>query len=35
MLGSSTNYFLVNLSLAGLLMSVFNTFFNFIATRDK
>nr|XP_040581549.1 tachykinin-like peptides receptor 86C isoform X2 [Lepeophtheirus salmonis] len=32
---SITNYFLVNMSLADLLMTVFNTTFNFVHMRDK
>ena len=32
---NSTNYFLVNLSIADLLMAVANTLFNFIYMRDK
>ena len=30
-----TNYFLVNLSLADLIMSIFNTVFNFIFMKNR
>ena len=32
---NSTNYFLVNLSVVDLLMTVLNTLFNFFSFRDR